>query len=119
MSGDLLDEVLQRSFQAMAVLGHDLAQAATASGSHPPWMTLVRLEVKKAISTVSKTPPPAVTSARRVCQNRRAIERKSTVVRTKVPVTATPYAAASPLEEPKAKTIARTITNRIALIAGT
>ena len=78
----------------------------------------MRFAEKNATSIVRNTDPPITTSARDLFHSSRATARNRIVLRMKVPVTATPYADARAVEEPKPIVITSTATNSSALIAG-
>ena len=64
--------------------------AAMASGSQPPWNTLVRLAAKNVSSSPPNTTPQAISFHLAQCQALAAWIRKSVVVSISVPVTASP-----------------------------
>ena len=92
--------------------------AAITSGTHPPWRIFVRVEAKNATSKVRNTTAPSATRARRVRQIRCATARNRIVLRTNVPVTATPYADPRAVDEPKPTTRAMTAANSTQLTPG-
>ncbi len=81
--------------------------AAIASGTQPPCVTLVMLELKNARSIPRNTTATAPTRQRGHRQRCLAKTQNSTVVTAMVPVTATPYAPPSALEDPKPTTSTR------------
>jgi hypothetical protein len=60
------------------------------SGTHAPWMNLVRFAPKNASSTARNSPAPRSASQSGRCQRRRTMTKKRIVVITIVPVTAIP-----------------------------
>jgi len=113
-----LEELLegQPQFQEMAieqfgptmpVLIMRKTPAAIASGTQPPCLTLVMLELRNARSiprNTIATVPTRQTGHRQRCL---AKTQNNTVVMTMVPVTATPYAPPSAVEDPKPTTSTR------------
>src|ERR687884_2035224 len=78
--------------------------AATTSGNHPPLGIFSRLAPQNARSTTRNAAASATTAGRLHFHRERATTAKRIDVNTMSVVTATPYAAASLLDEPKPST---------------
>ena len=93
--------------------------AASVSGTQPPFAIFVTLPARNARSTTRNSPNTSTTRHTGHSQRLRATTAPSTVVMIMAPITDAPYAAVSALEEPNATTKPMTATNMMAFAAGT
>ena len=89
------------------------------SGNQPPWGILNRFAPRKAESTTNNGKVTPIALGQDQFHRTLATTRKSTVVMNMVIVTATPYAAARPDEDPKAITRPTAAIARTQLMWGT